>query len=337
MLLNVQERLLWPSDRASVVFRCCGSRADALFWLLPLALTAGVLALSTLTIGSDRLLYHWPISITAFAASVVAGVSPDGGSSVFYPVLTLVLHAPPSVGRTFSMCIQALGMGVASLRIMLTQTRVDWKVIAISLPPGIATEVLWLFRRDVSDPARAAFWPPLVPGPSIQVTFILVLTSMAFLSCVMLWTSEHSSRHLSVTPWNARRVVALALAGAAGGVLCAWSATGANLLVYLLCVAGFDLSAKVAVPTTILITTAGLVCGVGTFVILLIRMAINFGTKVRVCVSKRGKERARARAHTHTHTHTTYTHKNTHRAAATRCSSRTFTSCKSSVTSSLAS
>ena len=93
---------------------------------------------------------------------------------------------------------------------------------------------------------------------------------------------------------------------------------------------------------TILITTAGLVCGVGTFVILLIRMAINFGTKVRVCVSKRGKERARARArarthtHTHTHTHTTYTHKNTHRAAATRCFSRTFTSCKSSVTSSLA-
>ena len=58
---------------------------------------------------------------------------------------------------------------------------------------------------------------------------------------------------------------------------------------------------------TILITTAGLVCGVGTFVILLIRMAINFGTKVRVCVSKRGKERARARAHTHTHTHT-HTH-----------------------------
>ena len=62
---------------------------------------------------------------------------------------------------------------------------------------------------------------------------------------------------------------------------------------------------------TILITTAGLVCGVGTFVILLIRMAINFGTKVRVCVSKRGKERARARAHTHTHTHDIHTQKHT--------------------------
>ena len=54
---------------------------------------------------------------------------------------------------------------------------------------------------------------------------------------------------------------------------------------------------------TILITTAGLVCGVGTFVILLIRMAINFGTKVRVREQEREGESAQTHTQTHIHTH----------------------------------
>jgi len=249
--------LLPVSERTPLRGEASTPSSARVFWLLPAALTTISLVWGCSTVGSYRILYHWPLTITAVFASLVAGATPEGGSSVFFPVLTLVVGAPPATARSFGLGVQAIGMSVASLRIFVTQTRVDWTVLAVVFPPAVATEVYaLLFLVDASDPELAALRPPVVSPPTVQVIFVVMLASMAFVSALMLCTADHSALHPRVMPWNVRRTVALFLAGAAGGALSAISASGANLLTYLLTVACFDVSPKVAVPTTVLLTAA---------------------------------------------------------------------------------
>ena len=199
------------------------------FWLLPAILTATILAVGVSTLGAARIRYHWQLTVAAVFASLFAGSTPEGGSSVFFPTLTVVLGSSATTARTFGLCIQAIGMSVASLRILVTRMRVEWTVVAITLPPAALVEVLVLFRRDTSDLRTAAFWTPIVPGPVIQVTFLLVLTSMAFLSFILLRTADScSTMRPLVEPWNASRVITLVVAAAVGGFLTALSATGAH-------------------------------------------------------------------------------------------------------------
>ena len=53
------------------------------------------------------------------SASFVAGSTPHGGGAVAFPVLTKVFGVPAADARTFSLSIQAVGMGTAAVVIML--------------------------------------------------------------------------------------------------------------------------------------------------------------------------------------------------------------------------
>jgi len=232
-----------------------------LFWFIPAAFSVLYLILGGTTVGWHRLGTHWSMTITAVFASLIAGASPEGGSSVFFPVLTVILDVSPAIGRSFGLCIQTIGMSVASLRILITGIPVDWNVIFLALPSAAVTQVTVLFISP-DRTMDAAFLPPFVNAAYVQATFAIIVFTMATISALMLFTSAAEGALPMVTPWNVRRIFALVIAAAGGGVLSAVSASGANLLVYLLMVACFDVSPKVAVPTTVIITSTLSLLGV---------------------------------------------------------------------------
>ena len=141
------------------------------FWLIPAAFSVLYIILGGTTVGWHRLGTHWSMTITAVFASFIAGASPEGGSSVFFPVLTVILDVSPAIGRSFGLCIQTIGMSVASLRILITGIPVDWNVIFLALPCAAVTQLIVLLIRPDGTTGEddAAFLPPFVDAEYVQV------------------------------------------------------------------------------------------------------------------------------------------------------------------------
>lgn len=248
--------------------RVASALRTSLFWLLPLIMSPCLLLIGKASIGTERILVHWPISCAAAFASIISGGTPEGGAAAYFPVMILLLDCTPELTRSFGLCIQSLSMSMASIRILVSRTPVDWTVIMIALPAAAISQVTVLLIPGESSPEERAFWPPFMAGPAVDVTFMIIMTTMAFISALLLWEHSqaaqmgrdvpgHNRVHgLCAEEWNIRRVVALIVVAACGGVLSGLTATGTNIVVYVLTVTCFDLSPKVAVPTTVLITAA---------------------------------------------------------------------------------
>ena len=75
----------------------------------------------------DRIADLWPATLTMVFGSVVAGSTPQGGGVVAFPVFTKVFGMPPEVARTFSLCIQSVGMIAATCWIIINRRPVEWR------------------------------------------------------------------------------------------------------------------------------------------------------------------------------------------------------------------
>ena len=71
----------------------------------------------------------WPISLTMVAGSFVAGATPGGGAAVALPVFTKILKIPTTDAAHFGLMIQAVGMMMSSVMILVKRVPVLPKVI----------------------------------------------------------------------------------------------------------------------------------------------------------------------------------------------------------------
>lgn len=108
-----------------------------------------------------RVAGHWVSSLTMVFGSFVAGATPQGGGAVAFPVFTKLLEVPAEVARSFSLCIQSVGMGTASASILLNRHRVEWRAIGLMTLAGALgfLACFWL-ASDATRPFR----PSLLPG-----------------------------------------------------------------------------------------------------------------------------------------------------------------------------
>ena len=72
----------------------------------------------------------WPVSLTMSLGSFVAGATAEGGAAIAFPVFTKVLHIPAADTRTFGLMIQAVGMTMAGVVILLQRVKILPRVIA---------------------------------------------------------------------------------------------------------------------------------------------------------------------------------------------------------------
>ncbi len=195
----------------------------------------------------ERVLSHWESSLTMTAGSFLAGASPEGGGAVAFPIFTKVLHVPPAVARTFSLCIQAVGMTSAAVAIVLAGRTIEVRALVISVIAGSAGFVAALLALSDFD---ALFWASRQPASYVKVPFTVVLAGMATVMFTSLRRGEFGAEH--VPAWTRRMVFGLAIAAFFGGVLASLTGTGVNVLVFLFIVLVFGLHPRVGVPTSVI-------------------------------------------------------------------------------------
>lgn len=195
----------------------------------------------------DRLSHHWESAFTMIFGSFLAGSSPEGGGAVAFPVFTKVLEVPAQVARTFSLSIQAVGMTMAALIILLARRPVDPHAVLICIPAGIVGFLASLFLLGDEN---APFWPSDLSPAFIKITFTIILAAMSFMMFVTLRSDHHGSER--VRHWNRRVVVGLSVAAFVGGGITAWVGTGVNVMLFLFVVVMAGLHPRVGVPTSIL-------------------------------------------------------------------------------------
>lgn len=192
---------------------------------------------------------QWASALTMVFGSFVAGSTPQGGGAVAFPVFTKILEVDAQVARSFSLCIQAVGMGAASLAIIVNRRRVEWRAVAIAVPGAIAG---FLFGLYVLGDSGDLFWPSRVPGAYVKVTFTLIVAAMALV--VYLGYRVQLLERLDEMPKpTTRTVTTIALAGLLGGVASSLVGSGSDVILYLAVVVLIGVSPRVGVPTSVIV------------------------------------------------------------------------------------
>lgn len=227
--------------RIATVAAYCVPAAVTIAWLV------AVLAADEL----GRVADHWESTITMIFGSFLAGSSPEGGGAVAFPIFTKVLDAPAAVARTFSLSIQAVGMTVASIVILLTRRTIEWRAFGVAVPLGIVGFFVGLFALGNQD---ELFWGFRVSPAYAKVTFTITLAAMAYLMFVVLRSPDKGADRCAI--WNTRVTVGLAAAAFIGGAITSLTGTGVNVMLFLFIVLMAGLHPRVGVPTSILTMAA---------------------------------------------------------------------------------
>lgn len=204
-----------------------------------------------------RVADQWASALTMVFGSFVAGSTPQGGGAVAFPVFTKVLDIDTPVARSFSLCIQTIGMVAASLAIIVNRRTVEWRAIAIAVPAGVVgflTSALLLGRSDVP------FWPSRLPGAYVKVTFTLLVAAMAVIVYLgyRVQLLERIERLAIAGP---RVVGAIVIAGLLGGVASSLTGSGSDVIAYLAIVVIIGITPRVGVPTSVVIMASISVLG----------------------------------------------------------------------------
>lgn len=182
---------------------------------------------------------YWPASLTMVLGSFVAGATAEGGGAVAYPVFTKVLHLASQDARTFSLMIQAFGMGMASIFILTRKIRILPRIVA------------WVSLGGVLGHVLGTYWL-VMPSPYPKVLFTFVTT--AFGAALFLSTYVLKWRPLPGLPgWGTRYRFLFFGLGVFGGVFAAQVGSGIDVITFMVLTLAFGVDEKVSTPTTVII------------------------------------------------------------------------------------
>ncbi|MEM9465080.1 MAG: sulfite exporter TauE/SafE family protein [Actinomycetota bacterium] len=228
-------------------------------WALSAIVTVGW-ALAVVALGLiDRVADQWEAAVTMLFGSFLAGASPEGGGAVAFPVLTKVLHVAAPTARSFGLFIQAVGMSMAVVAIVLNQRPIHRRAVTVATVAAVmGFGVTTIVGNDVDAP----FAPSIMGVGFVKATFSIVLATTSVLMVRHL-RHDDAVDHRELA-WTRRLDIGLVVAAVAGGALSAVTGTGANILVFLFLVVLADVSPKVALPTAIVVMAAVSVVGLIT-------------------------------------------------------------------------
>lgn len=209
----------------------------------------------------SRVLDNVVASITMVFGSLVAGMTPQGGGAVAFPIFTKVIEVPPEVARSFSLLVQAVGMGTAALAIVVRRRPVEWRAVAVGVPFALTGFLVGLY---VLGDRGYPFWPTRVPAGYVKVTFTIVVLAMATV-VALEERREVIERRRRIELWSPSTYVFVAFAGLLGGVAASMVGSGTDVAVYIFVTIIIGVSPRVGIPTSVVIM--GVVSVIGLIVI----------------------------------------------------------------------
>lgn len=205
----------------------------------------------------ERAVDNWISALTMVFGSFVAGATPQGGGAVAFPVFTKGLEIPSEVARTFSLCIQMVGMGCASAAILIRRRRIEARVYRIAAPVAVVGFFIGYFLLSDRD---LPFAPSVLPGPYVKVSFTLLTAAMAYVTYLGYRVHALQVRP-RVTTFSGRYIATIVVCATIGGLASSQVGSGADVLIYLALVVLAGVSPSVGVPTSVLVMTTVSIVG----------------------------------------------------------------------------
>lgn len=187
--------------------------------------------------------------------SYVAGSTPMGGGTVAFPVLTLLFELPGSLGRTFGLAVQSIGMTSASIYILAMRRSLDWRILKPALSGSF-----------IGTPIGAIAIAPIVPDVWIKLIFAVVWCSFGILHLVKLKELiEHQGEN---SRWHDYSRIVGIVVGVIGGVISSIAGVGIDMMLYATLVLLYQADLKIAIPTSVIIMAFTSIIGITSNLIL---------------------------------------------------------------------
>jgi uncharacterized membrane protein YfcA len=190
---------------------------------------------------------HWPVSITMMLGSFVAGATAEGGAAIAFPVFTKVLHIEPTTAATFGLMIQAVGMTMAGL------------VIVVRRVPILPKVILWVSLGGVIGQVLGTFWLS-VGTPYSKILFTFVATVFGVALAISRWVLKWQPLN-AVPIWGSRTQAAFFGIGVLGGTFAANTGSGIDMLTFIVLTLALGINEKVSTPSTVIIMGINSVVG----------------------------------------------------------------------------
>jgi uncharacterized protein len=165
----------------------------------------------------------------------VAGITPEGGGAVAFPMLSVFFEVDRAMARDFSLMIQSVGMTSASLYI-LTRPTTDLRALR---------PLLWCVPVAFAGFIFGMQFLQGLPTYLLQALFLSLITTFT----VAYLFGDHRGSEASLPASGGR--LALAVVLLVGGMCASLFGTGADILLYTLLVTRFRLQEKSATHLSI--------------------------------------------------------------------------------------
>ena len=233
-----------PFESNSAALNKMAPKRSALRFNLAIALLVWA---AWLVFGGRDAIHHlfadWKIALTMVFGSLVGGGTSEGGGAIAFPIFTKLLHIAPYDARNFSLGIQSVGMGAASLSILYLRIPIERRALLYAGIPGVLGVLF-----------GAYFIAPLVPPVIVRTSFTVLVSSLG-VALVLINREKTRLRNERIPILGAPEKSVLIAAGFLGGAVSALVGTGENCVTFMVMVLLFRLSEKVATPTTVILMT----------------------------------------------------------------------------------
>jgi uncharacterized protein len=216
-------------------------------------LMALVISAVWLIFGGENAVHHllidWKIGLTMLFGSMVGGGTSQGGGAVAFPIFTKLLQIAPHEARNFSLAIQSVGMGAASLSILYVRIPIERKTLLYAGLPAIAGVVF-----------GARWIAPVLPPVIVRTSFTVLVTCIG-VALVLVNRENGETRNSRLPRFGGQERIILIAAGFLGGIVSALVGTGANSVTFMVMVLLFRINEKIATPTTVILMTMAAIPG----------------------------------------------------------------------------
>lgn len=192
---------------------------------------------------------YWHYPLIMVLGAFVAGVTPEGGGAVAFPMLSVFFDIDRALARDFSLMIQSVGMTSASI-FVLTQPGMElraFRPLLAMLPIVCVGFVIGMLTLQS------------LPVYLIQSLFLSMIAAFAF---SYAWGDHRGTREILCLRSN-HDYLFLAMMLVAGGLCASLFGTGADILLYSILVTRFRMTEKTATRMSIMIMAGTSVFGFG--------------------------------------------------------------------------
>ena len=185
---------------------------------------------------------HWYYPAMMVGGAFVAGFTPEGGGAVAFPVLSVFLKVDRVLARDFSMMIQSIGMTSAS-------------IFLLSHPRTIIKEykpLLWFIPIALVGTSVGFLTLQKIPVYIIQAMFLALSATFV----IAYYVSDHRGIKEVVELDGKLDMFYLCLVLFGGGLVSSLFGTGADVVLYVLLITQFNMTAKKATRMSIVLQAA---------------------------------------------------------------------------------